>query len=151
MPYPNYFNNYYGNANSNYPNQTMQPIPAQQNPLQQIQNGGFIVVKSEQEVFNFPVGCGNSVNFKLENAPYLYTKTMGFSQFDKPVIEKYKLVKEEANEVIENNSFDIRGELNRLWDEINLLKENRNEQSIKRNSTSKSNKTESDEDFIDAV
>ncbi len=138
----------FGYPYPNYGQQQMQQLQPQQ---QQIQNGGFIVVKSEQEVFNFPVGCGNSVNFKLENAPYLYTKTMGFSQFDKPVIEKYKLVKEEANEVIENNSFDIRGELNRLWDEINLLKENRNEQSIKRNSTSKSNKTESNEDFIDAV
>ena len=38
MPYPNYFNNYYGNANSNYPNQTMQPSDPP------IQNGGFLDV-----------------------------------------------------------------------------------------------------------
>ena len=121
MPYPNYFNNFYGNANSNYPSQ----------PIQQIQNGGFIVVKSEQEVFNYPVGCGNSVNFKLENAPYLYTKTMGFSQFDKPVIEKYKLVKEDTQETIveekkpevDNSALDsFKGEIEDIWKEIEAIK-----------------------------
>ena len=125
MPYPNYFNNYYGNANSNYPNQTMQPI------VPQIQNGGFIVVKNEQEIYNYPVGCGNSVNFKLENAPYLYTKTMSFSQFDKPVIEKYKLVKEDTQETIveekkpevDNSDLDsIKGEIEDIWKEIEAIK-----------------------------
>lgn len=125
MPYPNYFNNYYGNASGNYPNQTMQQF------VPQIQNSGFIVVKSEQEIFNYPVGCGNSVNFKLENAPYLYTKTMGFSQFDKPVIEKYKLVKEDTQETIveekkpevDNSALDsIKGEIEDIWKEIEAIK-----------------------------
>ncbi len=120
MAYNPNFYNFYGNAGNNFPNQ----IP-------QIQNGGFIVVKSEQEIFNYPVGCGNSVNFKLENAPYLYTKTMGFSQFDKPIIEKYKLVKEDTQEPIEedkkpemdNSAFDlINGEIESIWKEINALK-----------------------------
>ena len=125
MPYPNYFNNYYGNASGNYPNQTMQQF------VPQIQNSGFIVVKSEQEIFNYPVGCGNSVNFKLENAPYLYTKTMGFSQFDKPVIEKYKLVKEDTQETaveekkpeVDNSALDlIKGEIGDIWKEIEAIK-----------------------------
>lgn len=125
MPYPNYFNNYYGNASGNYPNQTMQQFAPQ------IQNSGFIVVKSEQEIFNYPVGCGNSVNFKLENAPYLYTKTMGFSQFDKPVIEKYKLVKEDTQETtveekkpeVDNSALDsVKGEIEDIWKEIEAIK-----------------------------
>lgn len=64
-------------------------------------NNNFIIAKSEQEVLNYPVGCGNSINFKIENAPYLYTKTMGFSQFDRPVIEKYRLLKEELGGTVE--------------------------------------------------
>lgn len=35
------------------------------------------------------------MTFKDENQPYIYTKTMGFSQLDRPVFEKYKLIKEE--------------------------------------------------------
>jgi hypothetical protein len=41
------------------------------------------------------VAPGNSVTFKDETAPYVYTKTQGFSQLDRPVFEKYRLVKEE--------------------------------------------------------
>lgn len=138
-PYGNYFNN----ANNNYPNQ-MQP---------QIQNGGFVMVRSEMEARNYPVAFGNSVTFKDETAPYIYSKTMGFSQLDRPIFEKYKLVKEEAKEpVVESTSLEsLRSEMERLWAEVNLLKENRNEQSVKRNSAAKSNKTEPDEDSVDAV
>ena len=39
--------------------------------------------------------------FKDENSPYVYTKTMGFSQLDRPQFEKYRLVKEEADNVTE--------------------------------------------------
>ena len=65
----------------------------------QIQNGGFVCVSSEEEARKYPVAYGNSVTFKNENAPYVYTKTMGFSQLDSPLFEKYKLVKEEDTEV----------------------------------------------------
>ena len=64
----------------------------------QIQNGGFVCVSSEEEARKYPVAYGNSVTFKNENAPYVYTKTMGFSQLDRPLFEKYKLVKEEDTE-----------------------------------------------------
>ena len=73
---------------SNY-QQSQQPIQ------QQIQNGGFVSVHNENEARNYPIAPGNSVTFKDENAPYVYTKTQGFSQLDRPVFEKYRLVKEE--------------------------------------------------------
>ena len=126
----NSFYPYYQQMQANaYPAQ-MNVGPAQQQQMQ-IQNGGFMIVKSEQEVLNYPVGCGNSVNFKIENAPYLYTKTMGFSQFDKPVIEKYRLIKEEAQEpqtepkndkTYMNTIDELKGEIKAIWKEIDGLK-----------------------------
>lgn len=67
---------------------------AQQSPPQ-IQNGGFVSVQTIEEAYNWPVAPGNSLTFKIENAPYVCTKTKGFSQLDQPVFEKYRLVKEE--------------------------------------------------------
>ena len=92
----------------------------------------FIPVNSEQEVINYPVGCGNSVNFKMQNAPYEYSKKMGFSPFDKPVIEKYRLVKEELGDntpstpMVDNSSVDeLKNEISAIWSEIKSLKERR--------------------------
>lgn len=100
----------------------------------------FIPVNSEQEVITYPVGCGNSVNFKMQNSPYLYTKTMGFSQFDKPIIEKYRLLKEEMgaepikkeenplqDKIMElSESFSsLEEKFNSLRNEVNTMKERR--------------------------
>lgn len=63
----------------------------------QQQNVGLVSVRNEIEARNYPVAFGNSVTFKDENAPYIYTKTMGFSQMDTPTFEKYRLIKEDAN------------------------------------------------------
>ena len=81
------------------PQLTQQPAQqtqqmAQQPVQPQIQNGGFVSVRTEQEARNYPVAPGTSVTFKDENAPYCYTKTKGFSQLEEPVFEKYRLVKE---------------------------------------------------------
>lgn len=65
----------------------------------QIQNGGFLPVRSRQEAMNYPVAPGMSVTFKDESAPYIYTKTKGFNQFDEPVFDVYKLTKEEMPSV----------------------------------------------------
>lgn len=74
-----------------------QYMPAYQAPqqTQQIQNGGFISVANIDIARNWPIAPGNSITFKDENAPYVYTKTMGFSQLDRPIFEKFRLVKEE--------------------------------------------------------
>ena len=87
---PNY--NYQQQA---YPQAQMQMTAQNQQTQPQIQNGGFIQVHDENEARNYPIAPGNSVTFKDENAPYVYTKTMGFSQLDRPIFEKYRLVKEE--------------------------------------------------------
>lgn len=106
-----------------YPqNQQMQQIMPQQ-------SNGFVMVRSEMEARNYPVAYGNSVTFKDETAPYIYSKTMGYSQLDRPVFEKYKLIKEEVSEdapeqkISSNNNIeDIRTEIKSLWIEINKLK-----------------------------
>ena len=74
------------------PNQQYQQM---QNQPQMVQSSGFIPVPNEAYARNYPVAPGNSVTFKDENAPYCYTKTMGFSQLEQPRFEKYRLVKEE--------------------------------------------------------
>ena len=61
----------------------------------------FVTVRSKDEASRYPVALGNSVTFKDENEPYIYIKTMGFSQFDKPKFEVLKLVKEDDD--FENN------------------------------------------------
>ena len=70
----------------------VQPV---QNAPGRIQNGGFVTVRSEAEARDYPVAPGTSVTFKHETAPYCYTKTMGFSQFEAPRFEKFRLIKEE--------------------------------------------------------
>jgi hypothetical protein len=93
----------------------------------QISNG-FISVRSEMEARNYPVGLGNSVTFKDENAPYVYTKTMGFSQLDIPRFEKYKLVKEEPTEAHtepsnpKGDTLSIEEDIKAIWGEIDALK-----------------------------
>ena len=126
---PNYFGNFYGNANN-------APAPST----------GFVMVRNEQEARNYPVAYGNSVTFKDESAPYIYSKTMGFSQLDRPVFEKYKLVKEEVREPAAVST-DYRTELDKLWAEVNLLKENR----YGYESIGKSVPAGSEEDFSDEV
>ena len=80
-----------------YPQQFFQPQYFQQPQPQQNQPqmSGFLSVSSEEVARNYPVAPGNSISFKNENAPYVYTKTMGFSQFEPPIFKKYKLIEED--------------------------------------------------------
>ena len=100
--YPNYYQPMYPQIQPTYQQQPQmqapQTQPVQQPVQPQIQNGGFVSVRSEQEARNYPIAPGNSVTFLDENAPYCYTKTMGFSQLDRPRFEKYRLVKEEETQ-----------------------------------------------------
>ena len=147
------YNNFYGPYQNAYnPYQQFQPNFQQQQQVpnniqpsfqqsqqaQQIQNGGFVSVHNENEARNYPIAPGNSVTFKDENAPYVYTKTQGFSQLDRPVFEKYRLVKEEEyqpqqvaqnapasaekTEQASNIDYALKSDLKALWDEIEALK-----------------------------
>lgn len=126
---PSYYNPYYYQPQIN-PNQVMQ-----NQPQPQIQNGGFVSVRNETEARNHPVALGNSVTFKDETAPYIYTKTMGFSQLDVPRFDKYKLVKESTEEPSKLPQEDTSGskaildtidgmkvDIVRIWDEIDDIK-----------------------------
>jgi len=89
MNYNPYFANPYMAQNPNYGNQYQQ---AQSNQT------SFIGVQNEQEARTYPVAPGNSITFRDESQPYIYTKAMGYSPLDRPTFEKYRLVKEgEAN------------------------------------------------------
>jgi len=108
--------------------QPMMQQPMQQ-PMQvqpQIQNSGFIMVRNEMEARNYPVGFGNSVTFKDESAPFVYTKTMGYSQMQPPVFEKYRLVKEEVEETAvapQTEGLDaLKEDIKNIWSEIDALK-----------------------------
>ena len=96
MAYP--YNTYPQYFLQNYPQYSTIPQQVSQQatqPTQQIQNGGFIPVPNIEAARNYHVAPGTSVTFIDENAPYVYTKTRGFSQFEQPVFEKLRLVKEE--------------------------------------------------------
>lgn len=147
MAYNSYYNPYQVYNPYQYQQNYQQPIQSNiqpnfqqsQQPIQQqIQNGGFVSVHNENEARNYPIAPGNSVTFKDENAPYVYTKTQGFSQLDRPVFEKYRLVKEEdyqAQQTAQNapissenvqqinyTDFAKKSEIVALWDEIEALK-----------------------------
>lgn len=126
-----------------YPYSYYSPIQQMQQPQpnlnpQQIQNGGFISVRNEMEARNYPIAPGNSITFKDETAPYVYTKTMGFSQLDRPIFDKYKLVKEEVSENVEcvaphvdNTELQaVKNEIEKLWYEINAIKTNAEKKSV---------------------
>lgn len=110
-----------------------QPI---QQPQQQIQNGGFMLIPNENVAYNYPVAPGNCVTFKVEGKPIIIEKSMGFSQFDSPRLEIYDLVKREmkpqTEEVAENNLDGLKDEINSIWNEINALKNGRKPNSTKR-------------------
>lgn len=126
----NLFNPYQPNYQQPY-----YQAPAQQ----QIQNGGFVSVRNEIEARNYPIAPGNSITFKDETSPYVYTKTMGFSQLDRPVFEKYKLIKEE-DEIVEQSitpkeSYALQADLNNLIDEVASIRDELNIMKSKRPST----------------
>ena len=112
-----------------YPTQ-MNVNPTQQNVQPQYQSGGFMVIPSEDMVKNYPVAPGNCVTFKIEGKPVVMEKSMGFSQFESPRIDRYRLVKEEVEEIKEeevketiNDDYDeIRTDIDKLWGAIDEIK-----------------------------
>ena len=68
-----------------------QYYPQVQQPMQ---SGGFIPVPNIDYAKNYVVMPNTTVTFIDENAPYVYTKTRK-SQFDPPVFEKLRLVREQ--------------------------------------------------------
>jgi hypothetical protein len=134
-------------------NQQMQNLPQYgQNSPTQVQSP-FVSVRSEAEARNYPVGYGNSVTFKDETAPYVYSKTMGFSQLDKPVFEKYRLIKEDSSEELSNrrNMRDLEAQIEEIWKEIDSLKERKKGRNDEYTGNGKSVQTKSNGNVVKEV
>lgn len=131
--------------------QSQQQMPAQtpaqfQQQSPQPINSGLVSIPSEADARNYPVGYGQSVSFRDENAPYLYTKTMGFSQLEPPKFEKYKLIKEssdspvKASESEASNKLpsyaeksdieDVRAEIKALEEKVSKLTEKKKKKEV---------------------
>lgn len=82
--------------------QYQQMMPNYQQP--QSGNGNIISVPSEAVARNYFLAPGTSGTFINENEPYCYTKTMGLSQFDRPVFKRYRLVEETDEPQSEQNA-----------------------------------------------
>lgn len=134
------YNNYFGGYPASYqqyqaPNYQM---AAQPQPMQ-IQNGGFVSVRSAQEAFNYPVALGNSVTFKDETAPFIYVKTRGFSQLEEPVFEQFQLVKVDNSqkaaepEQATSPEYALKTDITALQNEIDLLKKKISEYKLATN------------------
>ena len=126
-----YFNPYYQQPQFYQPMQQsqsyQQPMQQQQTlPQPQIQNGGFVSVRNETEARNYPVAPGNSITFKDETSPYIYTKTMGFSQLDRPIFNRYRLVQEEdtvnVSEAVKSNGNEFKQDIEWLKEQVETLR-----------------------------
>ena len=91
---------YYPPVNSLY--QQPAPLPQQQPVQQQIRSGGIVSVSGEEEARRYPVAPGYTVTMRDDTGPYLYEKTMGFSQLDQPIFRKARIVFEDAQETAQN-------------------------------------------------
>ena len=90
MIYPQYgYPSYYPQMQNAY------TAPQQQSVSQQIRSGGIVSVANEDEARRYPVAPGYTVTMRDENGPYLYEKTMGYSQLDQPVFRKARIVFED--------------------------------------------------------
>lgn len=101
----------------NYYQPVQQPIQQPIQPLQQpvqpnhpIQNGGYVIVQNDEEIRRYPVAHGNSVTFRIENQPIIVEKSLGYSQFDTPHYERYKLIKEDMPVPEEKGEYLLKSE-----------------------------------------
>lgn len=126
--YPQYYQPQMQYASQQLPQANNQQVP---------QNGGFLAVPNEEVVNSYPVAPGNCVTFKIEGKPIVMEKSMGFSQFESPKIDKYRLVKEEVTEAhrmpqkddvdlqpIFDTTDGLKAEIEAIWKELEALKTN---------------------------
>lgn len=81
-------------------------------------------VKTKEEALYYPVGPGNTVIFLKEDNTAIYTKSMQ-STIDPPIFMEY--IRADVTKEKESNTVDYQNEIDRLWSEINALKETRNQ------------------------
>lgn len=105
------------------PYQFQQPIQQQMPQMQNAQQvqTGFVTVPTEEEALRYPIAPGNSIIFKIEGKPVIIEKSMGFSQFESPKVEKYKLEKEEAPTENEAPKYALAEELESMKGRLNRM------------------------------
>lgn len=103
-------------------------------PIQQNQSTVSIVdVNSKEEAFYWPVTAGNSVICRSKDGSAIYTKTAGFSATDPYIFEEFYKKEPVQNTAPETtNSTDYQSEIDKLWGEINALKNRQKPQNNKR-------------------
>lgn len=114
------------------PQQIPQQVPQQKPQAPQIIDGGLVTVQSVDEAKKYPVSRGTCVTFKVEGAPYICTKVMGFSMLDQPTFKKFRLIEEnDDGESVEPNAQkyvtkeeheELSEQIKKLADELNKLK-----------------------------
>ncbi len=86
----------YGYPSTSYYPQMQNVYAGQQQSVgQQIRSGGIVSVANEDEARRYPVAPGYTVTMRDETGPYLYEKTMGYSQLDQPIFRKARIVFED--------------------------------------------------------
>ncbi len=115
----------------NYPYSFMPMSQPMQTPVQNNQNqqNNVITVKAKEEAFYWPVGPGNSMIFRKEDGTSIYIKTMGYSTSESPIFEEFAKVIEEP---VQNDTPDYKSEIDKIWGEINALKNRQKPQNNKR-------------------
>ena len=107
------------------------PFPFQQ-PVQQKPQPGFVVMPTEEEALRYPIAPGNSITFKIENQPIMIEKTMGFSQFDAPIVKRYRIVEEEAPAPEASPEYALKTDIDRIDAEIEKIRSMLPKRSVKK-------------------
>jgi len=83
----------------------------------------IVSVRNETEARNYPVAYGATVYFKDDASPFIYIKSMGFSQMEAPRFDRYRLVEEEEQpQAINNTSSDVDERIEAIRADIDALK-----------------------------
>lgn len=100
------------------------------NQQQQQSTNGFapVPVKSKEEALYWPTGPGTTMTFMRDDGNAVYIKTMGYNTAEAPKFDEYIKVEEKKEEA----NPDLRSEIDKLWGEINALKNRPKPQNNKR-------------------
>lgn len=105
-----------------------QPRYVNNQQQQQQSPNGFATVKSKEEALYWPTGPGTTMTFMRDDGNAVYIKTMGYNTAEPPKFDEYIKVEEKKEEV----NPDLKSEIDKLWGEINALKNRPKPQNNKR-------------------
>lgn len=101
--YPQMMSQFYQNQIQQLQSQLPQQM-SQQQQTQTIQDGGLVEVPDETVAFNYPTAPGVTVTMIDKLREHLFTKTMGFNQLEKPIFQRYRIIKEDEQNGAQSES-----------------------------------------------